>query len=347
MKIGVLIATYNGIDFLQEQLDSILNQTKKVDEIVVSDDGSNDGTLDFLYDYKNEHTNVDIKIVQNKENHGVSNNFSNAFKNSSAEYLFFCDQDDVWKNDKVETFCKALEKYPDCGLYFSNAEVTYQDLKLKGFTLFDSFIPQIKPLFSVEGDIIVLDRDFIMQYEGTTNLFTGMSMLVSRDVLKKITPFSKNIKERFLHDEQIALYCALEDKICCINACTAFYRQHEKNVIGSTEKIQYDKYRKKIDDYIITKMYYVSLYYKVSELQLNFYSKINISSIEHIKNLYDFHKKRYEIISGLKLFSILKSISCISKYKKYLDMKTFVTDVLFVLLCGRKKRKKMLDVYSS
>ena len=93
MKIGVLIATYNGEKFIKEQLDSIINQTVRVDEIIISDDGSTDGTLEIVLEYINKYDKIGIKLVNNTVQHGVAYNFENAFRNSTADFLFFCDQD--------------------------------------------------------------------------------------------------------------------------------------------------------------------------------------------------------------------------------------------------------------
>ena len=78
MKIGVLLATFNGEKYLKEQLDSIFHQTKQVDEIVISDDGSSDNTICIINEYIKMSNSIPIKLVFNREKHGVIYNIENA-----------------------------------------------------------------------------------------------------------------------------------------------------------------------------------------------------------------------------------------------------------------------------
>ena len=139
MKIGVLLATFNGEKYLKEQLDSIFHQTKQVDEIVISDDGSSDKTICIINEYIKMSNSIPIKLVFNREKHGVIYNIENAFRHSSADFLFFCDQDDVWKASKIESFYKALEEFPDYKLYFSNATLTDEKLEPLGQGVWDVY----------------------------------------------------------------------------------------------------------------------------------------------------------------------------------------------------------------
>ena len=96
MKCSVAIATYNGEKYIREQLLSILNQTVPVDEIVVSDDGSNDNTLNIIKEFH------DSRIVIYEESHlGVKQNFGNAISKTTGDIIFLADQDDVWERDKL------------------------------------------------------------------------------------------------------------------------------------------------------------------------------------------------------------------------------------------------------
>ena len=112
MFCSVAMSTYNGERFLAEQLSSICAQTRPVDEIVVSDDGSSDGTLRILDDFRLAHPQIHWKILPSAENHGFRESFLRALKACGGDLIFLCDQDDRWAPDKVETMLRPFEANP-------------------------------------------------------------------------------------------------------------------------------------------------------------------------------------------------------------------------------------------
>ena len=112
MFCSVAMSTYNGERFLAEQLSSICAQTRPVDEIVVSDDGSSDGTLRILDDFRLAHPQIHWKILSSAENHGFRESFLRALKACGGDLIFLCDQDDRWAPGKVETMLRHFEANP-------------------------------------------------------------------------------------------------------------------------------------------------------------------------------------------------------------------------------------------
>lgn len=105
--ISIALATYNGSRFLAKQLESIYSQIKLPDEVVVSDDGSDDGTLDILENY---HQKYGLKYSINPGPHGVNQNFYRAISLCTKDYIGICDQDDIWLPNKIlTTYAKLLE----------------------------------------------------------------------------------------------------------------------------------------------------------------------------------------------------------------------------------------------
>lgn len=125
--ISVALATYNGEKFIKEQLDSIFKQTVLPDEIVISDDNSDDNTLKIINGYKKraEYKKIKIIINKNKENKGYRINFYNAIKNCSGDFIFLCDQDDIWKENKIENMITEMKKNTNILLLCSNLESFY------------------------------------------------------------------------------------------------------------------------------------------------------------------------------------------------------------------------------
>ncbi len=108
-KAVILLATYNGEKYLEELLDSLVNQTYPNVQIYIRDDCSNDSTKDILYKYRNKYNNVHVKI--GKKNLGYPACFYALTDNApKSDYYFFADQDDVWFLDKVEKAIKKMEE---------------------------------------------------------------------------------------------------------------------------------------------------------------------------------------------------------------------------------------------
>ena len=116
--ISVCMATYNGEKYLKPQIESILCQLGKNDELVISDNFSTDNTVNIIESFCDDRIKL-FRFPQNKKllrtRHGkeknVTNNFENALRKSSGEYIFFADQDDVWKPEKIKTMMSYMKKY--------------------------------------------------------------------------------------------------------------------------------------------------------------------------------------------------------------------------------------------
>ncbi|MBO6239416.1 MAG: glycosyltransferase family 2 protein [Butyrivibrio sp.] len=113
-KISVALATYNGEKYIQEQLKSILRQTLKVDEIIICDDISSDNTEEVVKKFIRDNAlenRIDFKV--NEHNLGYASNFIKALRQTTGDYIFFCDQDDIWVDDRVENMVRILKENPD------------------------------------------------------------------------------------------------------------------------------------------------------------------------------------------------------------------------------------------
>ncbi len=124
------MATYNGEEYVAEQIQSILSQLEQNDEIIISDDGSCDNTLNIILQFEDAR----IKLFHNK-NHGLIHNFENALKNAIGDYVFLCDQDDIWLPHKVSEMFDALQLYD---LVVSDCTVVDKNLNI----ILDSFFKQ-------------------------------------------------------------------------------------------------------------------------------------------------------------------------------------------------------------
>ena len=123
MKTSIVMATYNGAEYLYEQLDSIRDQSLKADEVIICDDCSKDNTVEMLRSYVAENSLGDSwKIIVNEENLGYANNFHKALTLAQGDYIFFSDQDDIWHLNKLEDMCRVMDENPKVQLLCTDYE---------------------------------------------------------------------------------------------------------------------------------------------------------------------------------------------------------------------------------
>lgn len=119
-RVSVVMTTYNGQRYLREQMDSLREQTCPIDEVIIMDDCSTDHTPELLKAYIEEYNLKNWKLVQNKQNQGWMKNFKIGFDLSTGDYIFPCDQDDIWHLDKVQKMVEIMERNPQIELLAAN-----------------------------------------------------------------------------------------------------------------------------------------------------------------------------------------------------------------------------------
>jgi len=112
MKISVTICTYNGEKYLESQLESIVNQSRKPDQIVISDDNSKDSTWSIIMQWKQKYPLL-IECYRQDKNLGLNKNFDFVLSKATGDYIAISDQDDIWYANKLETLEKQSNRYPD------------------------------------------------------------------------------------------------------------------------------------------------------------------------------------------------------------------------------------------
>ena len=218
IKISVVMATYNGAKYLQQQLDSILiAQSLQIDELIIVDDCSSDETTKILNQYDNDPR---VTVILNRENQGVVKSFEAAMKNSGGDFIFFSDQDDVWHKDKVR---KLIDIIGDNLLMHSDARL----ISANGSIIESSFSRHKN---------LQLNRfiDFLIG-----NIVTGCTMVCSRELLDFVLPFPAGI---MMHDHYLAICASFFNRLGYCNEVLTDYRQHDENIMGGFG-VTYNKLR--------------------------------------------------------------------------------------------------------
>lgn len=213
VKVKILMATYNGADFIREQLESLIYQTYKDIEIYISDDGSSDNTVTIIRQYAEK----DERIYLELSNHlGACRNFGNLIKNHrDADYIMLCDQDDVWNLDKVEKTLKVMQMNEEDGLPV---------LVYSGRMYVDEKLHKIDVPVRIYEDSF---KSLLCQCH-----IYGCTMMLNKALISLV-----NIPEfASMHDHWIALVASCKGKIIRIDEELMMYRQHANNVTGGVKQ---------------------------------------------------------------------------------------------------------------
>ena len=216
MKLSVALCTYNGELYIKEQLESIVNQTKSVDEIIICDDGSTDNTIKIVQESASTYKHLDFKIFQNKKNIGVLKNFEKALSLCEGDIVFLSDQDDIWFPEKVETIINFFEKCPYKDIVITNASLIdkYNNL-LSDKTLFDCVGLSTDILSKANNDNLI---DLFINF----NRATGATMAI-----KNCVPIRFNYETPILHDYILAIEALARNSLGIIEQPLIKYRIHQ------------------------------------------------------------------------------------------------------------------------
>jgi glycosyltransferase involved in cell wall biosynthesis len=223
--IDILLATYNGEKFLNEQIDSILSQSCKDWQLLIRDDGSTDATVQIINSYIKQYPDKIKLIEDNLGNLGVGHNFEKLLEHSKSEYIMFCDQDDVWLPEKIKLTLDKMKEaeisHPDIPiLIFTDLKVVDENFKIIAESLWSYH--KIDP---TEGGLF---KNMLYR-----NIVTGCTVMINKKAKEIVLPIPEYVQ---MHDWWVAMNTAKYGRIFHIPAATVLYRQHSGNVVG-TKKI--------------------------------------------------------------------------------------------------------------
>jgi glycosyltransferase involved in cell wall biosynthesis len=236
--VSVVVCTHNGERFIKQQLDSILNQTRPPDEIVVSDDASADGTIRAVTELFAE-SGLDssrYSLIRNTVALGVARNFQQAILASSGEVIILADQDDIWHKSRIESALDAFAIRSDLGLLHGDAELIDAGGKPTGEGLFSVLgvgDAERNAIHSGNGFSLLLKR----------NLVTGATVAFRRSLVGAAFP----VPPSWLHDEWLAIIAAALGQLDVTERKLIEYRQHDDNVIGVRALTPWGKLRRVVE----------------------------------------------------------------------------------------------------
>ena len=223
MKLNILLAACNGESFIKDQIDSLFSQTFTEWHLIMRDDGSHDRTLEILQAYQQRFPDKITLIHDDRKGLGPCLNFGELLKHADADFVMFCDQDDVWLPRKIEiSMDKMLSMSSQTQndqtplLVFTDLTVVDQSLHVLSESFWDH--KKSNPRNTTLNRLLV------------QNVATGCTMLMNRALCAKAVPVPPRA---VVHDWWVILVASIFGRIESIATPTVLYRQHSKNYLGA------------------------------------------------------------------------------------------------------------------
>ncbi|HEY4226654.1 MAG TPA: glycosyltransferase family 2 protein [Pseudolysinimonas sp.] len=221
VSVSVALCTRNGERHIEEQLHSIFAQSPPVDQLVIADDASTDGTVALVERLLAEAPGVDVVLLQSDRVLGVTANFARALEQCSGELILLCDQDDRWHPNRVAVALARFEANSALLLLHSDADLVNAGGAPLGRTLFESLKVRASEFREIESG-------WGFQAYLRRNLVTGATTALRSSLLRVAMPLPGD----WLHDEWLAIVAAAVGFVAIERSALIDYRQHGNNVVG-------------------------------------------------------------------------------------------------------------------
>lgn len=325
MKISIAMTTYNGEKYIEKQLLSLLNQSKKPDEVIIKDDASTDDTANIILAFIKKHLLTNWKFSVNEKNIGYRLNFYNAISETNGDIIFLCDQDDIWHENKIEIITGIFEK--DDRIKVINTSFNLIDGD-------DGAIP-IK-LKKNKANWNLIDKDLreeeLIQIKLDTILYKNISPGCTLAFTKEIKEYYIKVSKQLIpHDWELNILAAINDSLYFYNKALINYRLHANNTIGLNDnisdfkKVKQVSYQARIQNNKImeaNKFVNYVLYFKDGK-----YSK----NIKIIDTYIKFRAARTEALEKRSLLKVLKLYRYYYFYIKSVNFKGCLGDIYCVI----------------
>jgi hypothetical protein len=220
VKLSIAMCTYNGAAYLGEQLESLAAQTRLPDELVICDDSSTDNRTPAIITDFARHAPFPVRLFVNKRNLGSKQSFAEAIRHCRGGIIFLCDQDDVWREDKLAVTERVFSSSLQTGLVFSDADLVDENLVKLG---------RLSTNFGDDGRTTI-EKQNLFYALLRRNLVTGATLAFRSNLRRLVLPIPTGTILQ--HDAWIALIIAAVAPVVFLNEPLIKYRQHPGQQIG-------------------------------------------------------------------------------------------------------------------
>jgi len=282
MKVSVILTTYNGMSYLKPLLDSLRNQTKRIDEVLIYDDGSTDDTKNYIVQYIDFYKLTAWKICCNKENYGWMKNFKMGILACAGDIIFPCDQDDIWELNKIERMSDIMSNNEKIWLLSSDYNVLYEE----GGKKTDEFTSNQTEVLLEQ---IKFDERFALHER------PGCVMAVNRKLVEKIEYLWK---DWYPHDAFLWTVANFFDGCYVLHEPLINYRRHDSNASTGSQhigKAQINAMKRTLDIIEWSLMQLEDLSEEKKKIMNNYkkFAKLRIEFIQHKRVFNWFRLLRY------------------------------------------------------
>lgn len=219
--VSVVLSTYNGAQYIVEQLDSIANQTRKPDEVLIFDDCSSDDTVEIVEQFIKQRQLLNWNISVNEKNKGWKRNFIDAFHSANGDLIFCADQDDIWMENKIQLMTETMETHCEINVLACNLVPKYEDAGAKLGKVF------IEPYGNKELESVETNKYSLLVIR------PGCTMCFKKSILEDI---DKIWFPDMAHDDALWSLGIVTESAYIINIPLIQFRRHANNNSPSNKK---------------------------------------------------------------------------------------------------------------
>lgn len=315
------MATFNSEKYIMQQLDSIIQQTIKVDELIIVDDYSTDNTIKILNEYIEKCDLYTWKFLKHTVNKGYIESFSEGLRYANGEIIILCDHDDIWLENKVEIILNTFEKNKYVGaLATSFSQIDANGESVKRRLRYKHANNNLIRRSMKKGELNELFLEDVLIY----NVSPGCTCAIRSDIRDEFLKFTylKSIP----HDWKLMIIAVLKKELFYLDKITTKYRIYEGNTIGLGHVDALEKRIKNV---------YQNVCEKEETLELiKSYAGIKSNDYKYASKVLEIFKKRY---IALKQCSIYENIKILPKGVRFAKLYESICFDLYVILKNKFK----------
>lgn len=321
MKISVAIATYNGANYIIEQLDSIRKQSRIIDEVVVSDDYSQDGTFDIVKDYISKYMLNHWRVIYNTVGKGLRDNFYSALNMVTGDLIFLADQDNQWFYNKISILENIYESNPQIMCLNNSFRYIDENGKEIDCPVIDGTSNNGLILHQIKAESI---EQIKLELVINKNIGPGLAMSMRKKVVDNYLQYSQKIE---LHDFELNCIAAEMNGLYFYNKELDYYRIFDGQAVSvgiMKKRLIWEVLKEKI---ILGKCISERIQFIEQLIEMNY----DQSNTDYLKKLYALYLIKEKVAINHKIFYWLVEYKMYKKLKKeygYMDMKYCYIDLI-------------------